>query len=433
MIIFALMKTRVLAIVLLAAMMAAACSEPLPLQEPSQQEFSRVLVYIGEGFNSLNHYITDDIKDMTGAPTNGLLPSEGSNKAFIVISHLPLAGGNYASPTSPTITRISRDYIGRPVCDTLMRMPVGTILTKPENLREALEFVHSEFPSDSYGMIFSSHGTGWLPAGYYDSEGGSSTFAAGRKRADGAVPYVERPPKDGIAVKTLGQEIAYIDGTFWSYEMSLPSFAEAFPFKFDYMILDACLMGGIETAYQLRNCTRYLCFSQTEILADGLPYKTLLGHLLGKGPADVQAVCEDYFNMYDNRDGVYRSATISMIDCSRLDPLAECCRDLFSTYRDQLAGVKPKDVQGFFRYDKHWFYDLEDIMLNAGMTTSDRRALSAALGECVVYRAHTDSFMNEFDIRSCCGLSMYLPAAGNSYLNSYYSGLEWNKATGLVE
>lgn len=433
MIIFALMKTRGLATVLLAAVMAAACSDPLPMQEPSQQEFSRVLIYVGEGNNSLNGYITDDISDIIGAPSNSLLPAEGSNKALIIISHLPKGRGDYATPTSPTITRVSRDYLGRPVCDTLLRMPSGTILTKAENMRDALGFVHDEFPSDSYGLIMSSHGTGWLPAGYYDSESGGSFLASHGHGPEGAVPYVERPSPDGIDVKTFGQELVNIDGQLWSYEMSLPTLAAALPFKFDYIILDACLMGGIETAYELREKTRWLCFSQTEILAEGLEYNTILDHLLLETPANVQGVCEDYYTMYAEKSGTHQSATISMVDCSKLDLLAECCRDLFSRYREQMAMIDRNNVQGFFRFNKHWFYDLEDILTNAGLSPADKRALSAALEQCVTYKAHTPAFMEDFEIKKSCGFSMYLPAAGDSYLNSYYLGLEWNKATGLVE
>ena len=45
--------------------------------------------------------------------------------------------------------------------------------------------------------------------------------------------------------------------------------------------------------------------------------------------------------------------------------------------------------------------------------------------------AATDTFIN-FDIRTHCGLSMYLPADGNSELDEFYKTLSWNKASGLV-
>lgn len=433
MLIFALMKSRVLATLLAAAFLAIACNGPLPVKEPSQEKYSRVLIYVGEGVNTLNSYIKADISEIIGEPSNSLLPAEGSNKAFIIISHLPNTSGDYRTPTSPTITRVSRDYLGRPICDTLLRMPAGTILTKSENMRSALEFVKSSFPSDSYGMIMSSHGTGWLPAGYLLQDSGASTLANRPKAPEGAVRYVERPDPSGIVTKTFGQELAYSGGELWSYEMSLQTLASAIPFKFDYIIFDACLMGGIETAYELRNVTRYLCVSPAEILGDGFPYNSILGRLLVDTPVNVKGACEDYFNMYEQKTGVYQSATISMIDCSRLDGLATCCKDLFSKYRESIATVDKNNVQGFNRKDIHWMFDLKDIMAKAGMSYEDQASLKAAIDDCIVYKAHTKSFLGEFDINEYCGMSMYLPNSGNSLLNSYYTELEWNKATGLVE
>ena len=36
----------------------------------------------------------------------------------------------------------------------------------PEVMRSVINKVVTDFPADSYGMIFSSHGTSWLPSGY---------------------------------------------------------------------------------------------------------------------------------------------------------------------------------------------------------------------------------------------------------------------------
>lgn len=427
------MKMRAFMTLLLAAVLAVACNDPLPVREPSQEKYSRVLIYVGDGYNTICNYIADDIKDIVGAPSNALLPAEGSNKALIIISHLPKVKGDWATPTEPIITRVSRDYAGRPVCDTLMRMPSGTIMTKSENFRTALEFVRDNFPADSYGMILSSHGSGWLPAGYLNGDRQGTTLCAAGQAPEGAVRYVERPAPYGIDLKTFGQELKSIDGVIWSYEMTLPSLAASLPFNLDYMIIDACLMGCVETAYELRGKVRHLCISPAEILGDGFDYATILSRLLVETPANVKGVCEDYYNMYESKTGVSQSATITMVDCSKMDHLAECCHELFSKYRSQIANVEGGDVQGFFRENMHWFYDLKDILVKAGITYEEQVELTAALDECMVYRAHTKQFMNDFEIKTYCGFSMYLPSDGDSYLNSYYTELEWNKATGLVE
>ena len=87
--------------------------------------------------------------------------------------------------------------------------------------------------------------------------------------------------------------------------MELPDFAEAIPMKLDYILFDACLMGGIEVAYELRGKCSLLGFSQTEVLAEGLDYKTLTQHLLQKEKPYPEGVCADYFTQYDIQSGVY--------------------------------------------------------------------------------------------------------------------------------
>ena len=86
-------------------------------------------------------------------------------------------------------------------------------------------------------------------------------------------------------------------------------------------------------------------------------------------------------------------------------------------------------------------YDLESIIYEAAKESGagtqevneDIRALREALKECIIYKAATPFFMNEFHILTYSGLSMYLPANGTDYLDAYYRRLKWNIDTSLVE
>ena len=120
-----------------------------------------------------------------------------------------------------------------------------------------------------------------------------------------------------------------------------------------------------------------------------------------------------------------------MIDCTRLDGLADVCARIFSSCRSQLAAVKPGQVQGYFRFNKHWFYDLEDIFVKAGVPESSLAQFRAAMDQCVLYKAATPTFIS-IPIETFCGLSMYLPANGSAAINDFYRTLSWNKATSLV-
>lgn len=386
-------------------------------------EKAQVLVLYSAGFNSLCAALEDDVNDMK----SGYLPLVGSmSKAVLVYSRRLSKTGRYTDRTPSYLIRLSVDGWGKVISDTLKTWPETDEAVSASTMTDVLETVKGLYPHASYGMVFSSHGSGWLPSGYY-STGKITAGTAGLQ----AVPYID-PNSDGSMprVKSIGIDNITSRNT---YEMEIETFAQALPMKFDYIIIDACLMGCIEVAYALKDKCDKLVFSQAEVLEDGLcDYTTLTQRVLKPVVPDLYNLCEDSYRHYKNQDDpIYRSLTISMIDCTRLDGLAESCKSLFSKYRNQISLVNAANVQGYFRSRKHWFYDLTDILRQSGVPEADMADYNKAMSDCVLYNAATDTFIN-FDIRTHCGLSMYLPADGNSELDEFYKTLSWNKASGLV-
>ena len=386
-------------------------------------EKAQVMILYSAGFNSLSAALEDDVNDIK----SGYLPLVGSmSKAVLVYSRRLSETGRYTDRTSSYLIRLSVDGWGKVVSDTLKTWPETAEAVSASTMTDVLETVKGLYPHASYGMVFSSHGSGWLPSGYY-STGKITAGTAGLQ----AVPYID-PNSDGSMprVKSIGIDNITSRNT---YEMEIETFAQALPMKFDYIIIDACLMGGIEVAYALKDKCDKLVFSQAEVLEDGLcDYTTLTQRVLRPVVPDLYNLCEDSYRHYKNQDDpIYRSLTISMIDCTRLDGLAESCKSLFSKYRNQISLVNAANVQGYFRSRKHWFYDLTDILRQSGVPEADMTDYNKAMSDCVLYNAATDTFIN-FDIRTHCGLSMYLPADGNSELDEFYKTLSWNKASGLV-
>ncbi len=403
------------------------------------EEQRKVLLLYSAGYNSLREYLLDDIRDLSG----GWLPGRSRNDDILLVyTHTPEKRGAYGIPTSPYLLRLYDDGSGKACTDTLVTYSKGTISASAGQLNKVLKYVKDEFRARSYGMIFSSHATGYLPAGYYsfrnpESEykfNGTGAMAMSSARTPFPVPYIEPEHDPSLPmVKSVGQDQVGTSGSYLSYEMEISDFAEAIPMKLDYILFDACLMGGVETAMELQGVCGKVGFSQAEVLAEGLDYKTLTQHLLQNKEADPRAVCEDYFNQYDVQSGVYRSATISLIDCDRMESLTKVCRDIFQAHREELGKINPGRVQRFYRSSKHWFYDLESVIIEAGATQEELDALHSALDECVIYKGHTPEFMSEFKITTFSGLSMYLPCNGGRELDKYYRTLSWNKATELVE
>ena len=396
----------------------------------------KVLLLYSAGFNSLSEYLKDDINDLK----QGWLPGNSKrDDILLVYAHHSKSRGVYSIPMEPHLIRIFSQDDGTVVCDTLVTYDKNTVSSSSLQLNAVLREVKSRFPAGSYGMIFSSHATGYLPAGYYSNPQGYMFAGLSSRSLDkipSPVPYIEPEYDPSLPmVKSIGQDQVGTSGKYLSYEIELADFADAIPMQMDYILFDACLMGGVEVAYELKGKCGKVGFSQAEVLAEGLDYKTLTNHLLKEKKADPQGVCEDYFKQYESQSGVYQSATISLIDCKKMDALAEVCRELFSSwkYKDILKTMDPDKVQRFYRFDKHWFYDLASILIEADIDAEELGRLSSALDECVLYKAHTPEFMCEFEIEIFSGLSMYLPSVGSTELDKYYKTLLWNQDTGLVK
>ena len=410
-------------------------SRYIPESRADDGERRNVAILYSAGFNSLSNYLKEDIEKEL---MTGYIPYGGrTDNVLLVFSKLPVAYGKYDEQTSPVLFRLFKDYKGDVVADTLKTWPVGTRAVDAAIVTDVLNYVRETFPANGYGIIFSSHATGWMPEGYYsnpyDFEDGDDDLWGAPKRC---FRYCEIQSEDGLPeVQSVGQE--YANGKTESYEIDIQDFADAIPYKLDYVIFDACLMGGVEVAYALKDKASQVAFSQTEILAQGLAYKLLAECLLKPSVPMVEQVCRDYFDQYNSQTGSYRSATISLINTDAMDDLAEVCADLFEKYRSEIATLQFKNVQCYGRnvggWDRHWFFDLRDIIVKAGASDEDLASLDEVLADAVVYNAYTPIFLN-IRINTDCGLSMYLPVAGSDYLNEFYkSSIAWNDATALVK
>ena len=368
----------------------------------------RVMVMISAGYNSLSGYLSEDLKDLE----SGYIP-EGTYfnaDVLLVLARLPKSAGDYASPSAPVLYRLWANRSGEVQRDTIQVWGGDTQLCTRETIHEALSTTQKKYPAQSYGVVFSSHGSGWLPPGYYTD------------------PSKFEPSSGSLwSLRSIGQDKTPSGGT----EMDLNDFADAIPMHLDYCLIDACLSGCVEVAHALKGKADIVGFSPTEVLADGFDYKNITTHLFAR-PLDPVEVCREYFAYYNAQSGSNRSATITAVDTRKMDALEAVCKELFEAYRPILKTMSGGNVQGYFRYDRHYFYDLRDILVQAGISEQEKARLDAALSQFIVYQAATDYFLS-IPLTRVCGLSMYLPSMGSTYLNNYYKEhVSWNQATELV-
>ncbi len=360
-------------------------------------------------YSNLSSSIATDVDELC----EGNIPAAGSGDILLVYSHHLKTPADYKTPTNPVLVRAYTGLDGNLKKDTLTVYPETDVSSSAEVLHKVLTEVKEKFPARSYGLIFSSHARGWLPVGY--TEPSSTVFFANSANRE-VFPLtkwfgIENVTGSGIDTREL---------------------ADALPMKLDFFLMDACLMGCVEVAYELKEKCRLLVFSPTEVLSNGFIYSVMGSRLLNVQEPDVKQVCVDYFDYYMAQPDYYQSATITMVDCAKTEVLAKVCSEIISAHRDSWGSIDRTKVQAYFYNEFHWFYDLRDIMVNAGATEAELQKLDAALDDCLLYTAATPKFFN-LKLDRVCGLSMYLPYPDKEELNNYYKTLSWNKAIGLIQ
>lgn len=296
---------------------------------------------------------------------------------------------------------------------TIIRVyPTETNSTTAEQLAQVLKDAEYYCPAQRHSLIFWSHGTGYVPEGYKPEQ---------------------RTKSNSQPLRAVGYD--------WdtNSEIEIQDFAAALlPVKYDFILFDCCLMGGVEVAYELKDAADYIVFSATEIMNQGFPYYMMMEPVF-KGTSVENAmidIAKEYYKYYQERYEMTKcfykpeGGTVAVIRTANLPALAKQSKTLFEKYHDQLYALDPDTIQPFYQGRMYWFYDLEDIISHIA-TSEETDDFNDVLGEVVAYKAATPEFQT-IDIQTYCGLSCYLPDPGFVKLNAYYKKLKWNQATALV-
>lgn len=89
--------------------------------------------------------------------------------------------------------------------------------------------------------------------------------------------------------------------------------------KMEYILFDDCYMSSVEVAYELKEATRFLIASTSEMMAYGMPYATVGEFLLGN--PDYGSLCEGFHDFYSTYE-MMPCGTLAVTDCSELDNMA---------------------------------------------------------------------------------------------------------------
>lgn len=263
--------------------------------------------------------------------------------------------------------------------------------TDSGQMERVLNDIIDMYPASSYGLVLWSHGSSWLPA--------------------------------GTRLRSFGDD--------HGRQMNIVDLASAIPIRFDFIIFDACRMGAVEVVYELRDKTNYIIASSADIVYSGFPYTLIIPELMQPHP-DFSKVAENYFDFYNRLSGDDRTATISVVDTKELERLAIITHRLIAGCDFHASTFDRTSVQRLDLYEEQYAFDFLDFMRNA-FPDADINLLKAQLEKAVLFKANTPKIINEYEIRTFCGLSCYIPHPQREDLNAFYQQLAWCLDSGFYQ
>lgn len=433
-----------------ALVLLASCHKDEEEEKPTRHYGRTVMVYMAmqNSLGSSNYHKGDSTEIVNGM---AFIPENDRLLLFI------------DDAERPRIYELSKDCAA---IDPKTKLPYGPKLLKQwkqevssaskATLTEVLQYMRTNYESESYGLVMGSHATGWLPTDMSTSSNNSN-----RRKTFG----IDVGP-DGSMRNDKGVAGSVPD------QMEIVDVAEAIRASgvhLMYLLFDACLMQNIEVDYALRGVTDYIIASPISISAEGAYYTDLVHYGLFSGDAaDVARTYVDYYK--GNGTIPYKDGYGTVLSCVRtadLERFALQMHDLlyalaansrYAVYNggelDLMATLKRANMSNALNYHPYsssfyyrpHYYDLVSTFRCLGATDDQLNLLANSLNNIIAYQGATESFwigpgvykfqtMPESE-SEWCGVSMFVPqqiytdnASKCTFgdLNEDFKATEWYK------
>ena len=228
----------------------------------------------------------------------------------------------------------------------------GASYASAEGIADILNEVKTKASALNYALIVGVHGCGWT----YASDWSRYPYYAR--------PSVTRPSDNNFSGIQFGPDPnAPLTRFFGSVSLAenaidISSLAEGIResgLKMQYILFDACYMSNIETAYELKDVTNYMIASGSEIMAAGLPYRSMWSYLNSSTP-NYSSIVSTSVNFYKNSSAPF--CNLAAIDCRQVEKLASVMKDINAEYQLS-ASVSLDSIQHLDGFRPNLFYDLE--------------------------------------------------------------------------
>ena len=301
----------------------------------------------------------------------------------------------------------------------------GASYASAEGIADILNEVKTQASALNYALIVGAHGCGWTYASDWS------------KYPDYARPSVTRPSDSALngysATGYSATGISSFSGIQFGPDpnapltrffgsvslaenaMDISTLAEGIResgLKMQYILFDACYMSNIETAYELKDVTNYMIASGSEIMAAGLPYRSMWSYLNSSTP-NYSSIVSTSVNFYKNSSAPF--CNLAAIDCRQVEKLAGVMKDINAENQLQ-ASVNLDSIQHLDGFRPNLFYDLETYVDSLHPSGYLLDQFKSQLKLTIKASDHTDEAYtciyssDSFKIKNYCGITISDPS-----------------------
>ena len=301
----------------------------------------------------------------------------------------------------------------------------GASYASAEGIADILNEVKTQASALNYALIVGAHGCGWTYASDWS------------KYPDYARPSVTRPSDSALngysATGYSATGISSFSGIQFGPDpnapltrffgsvslaenaMDISTLAEGIResgLKMQYILFDACYMSNIETAYELKDVTNYMIASGSEIMAAGLPYRSMWSYLNSSTP-NYSSIVSTSVNFYKNSSAPF--CNLAAIDCRQVEKLAGVMKDINAEYQLS-ASVSLDSIQHLDGFRPNLFYDLETYVDSLHPSGYLLDQFKSQLKLTIKASDHTDEAYtciyssDSFKIKNYCGITISDPS-----------------------
>ena len=285
----------------------------------------------------------------------------------------------------------------------------GASYASAEGIADILNEVKTQASALNYALIVGVHGCGWT----YASDWSRYPYYAR--------PSVTRPRDNNFSGILFGPDSnAPLTRFFGSVSlaenaMDISTLAEGIResgLKMQYILFDACYMSNIETAYELKDVTNYMIASGSEIMAAGLPYRSMWSYLNSATP-NYSGIVSTSVNFYKNSSAPF--CNLAAIDCRQVEKLASVMKEINAQYQLS-ASVSLDSIQHLDGFRPNLFYDLETYVDSLHPSGYLLDQFKSQLKLTIKASDHTDEAYtciyssDSFKIKNYCGITISDPS-----------------------